>query len=139
MNHSPGGIRIGLRKVQGKLPSQGAMYESFSRTPLRMTWPLMIWMRSPGPPTTRLMNVALDSWDEGVPQAWECPAPWLGSPQKGLWLGSVGVAPAGGWNTTMSPTPGRSNSRLVSTRWPMCSVGSIDPLGILYGLTMNRW
>ena len=27
--------------------------------------------------------------------------------------------------------------RLMSTRWPTSSVGSIDPLGISYGLTMN--
>ena len=39
----------------------------------------------------------------------------------------------------MSPTPGVENSRLASTRCPIASVGSIEPLGILYGLTMNAW
>ena len=29
--------------------------------------------------------------------------------------------------------------RLTSTRWPMSSVGSIEPEGIWYGLTMKAW
>src|SRR5450755_1926273 len=29
--------------------------------------------------------------------------------------------------------------RLTSTRWPIDSVGSIEPLGIRYGLTTNAW
>ena len=29
--------------------------------------------------------------------------------------------------------------RLTSTRWPTCSVGTIDSLGIRYGLTRNAW
>ncbi len=39
----------------------------------------------------------------------------------------------------MSPTLGWLISRLVSTRWPISSVGTIDGLGIRYGLTMNAW
>src|SRR5438045_295823 len=46
---------------------------------------------------------------------------------------------AGGWNTTMSPTLGWLIRRLVSTRWPIASVGTIDGLGIRYGLTTNAW
>src|SRR6185437_12001597 len=42
-------------------------------------------------------------------------------------------------NTTMSPTLGFPANRLVSTRWPTSSVGTIDGLGIRYGLTMNAW
>ena len=30
-------------------------------------------------------------------------------------------------------------SRLTSTRWSMCNVGSIDPEGMRYGLTMKAW
>src|SRR3954451_1272564 len=51
-------------------------------------------------------------------------------------------APAGGWNTTMSPTCGeekRAPMRFTSTRWPTVSVGTIDSLGIRYGLTRNAW
>jgi hypothetical protein len=47
-------------------------------------------------------------------------------------------APAGGWKTMMSPTFGSPPSRVVtrwtSTRSPTSSVGSIEPLGIRYGL-----
>ena len=41
-----------------------------------------------------------------------------------------------------SPTSGslkRSPMRLTSTRWPISSVGTIDSLGIWYGLTRNAW
>src|SRR4051812_7220515 len=51
-------------------------------------------------------------------------------------------APTGGWNTTTSPTDGspkRSPIRFTSTRWPICSVGTIDSLGIRYGLTRKAW
>ena len=51
------------------------MYESFSRTPLRITWPLTIWIVSPGTPTTRLMNVWLDSVAVGWSQAWAVSPP----------------------------------------------------------------
>src|ERR1700733_6676960 len=39
----------------------------------------------------------------------------------------------------MSPTLGWLIIRLARIRCPIASVGSIDPLGILYGLTMNAW
>src|SRR5690348_12424595 len=42
----------------------------------------------------------------------------------------------------MSPTWGlekRSPIRLTSTRWPTWSVGTIDSLGIRYGLTRKAW
>src|SRR4051812_13178620 len=51
-------------------------------------------------------------------------------------------APVGGWNTTTSPTPGsekRAPMRLTRTRWPICSVGTIDSDGILYGLMRKAW
>ena len=72
------------------------------------------------------MKVWLDSCGVGTSQACECPAPWFGvAADRGRWVGALG-----GWKTTMSPTLGWSISRLVSTRWPMCSVGTIEPLGI---------
>src|ERR1700735_4888157 len=39
----------------------------------------------------------------------------------------------------MSPTPGWVESRKARIRWPTCSVGSIEPEGIRYGLTTNAW
>ena len=42
----------------------------------------------------------------------------------------------------MSPTCGslkRLPIRLTSTRWPTSSVGTIDSLGIRYGLTRKAW
>src|SRR3954471_21198451 len=42
----------------------------------------------------------------------------------------------------MSPTSGsekRAPMRLTSTRWPTCSVGTIDSLGMRYGLTRKAW
>ena len=61
--------------------------------------------------------------------------PWLGLPHTG----GCGSAPFGGWKTTMSPTLGCVIRRLVRTRWPIVSVGTIDGLGIRYGLTMKAW
>ena len=58
------------------------------------------------------------------------PSPSVGTPQRGLPASS---APFGGWKTTMSPTDGspkRMPMRFTSTRWPMSSVGSIEPLGM---------
>ena len=63
---------------------------------------------------------------------------FVGSAQT--WLGGggppphslVSSAPAGGWNTTTSPTEGslkRAPMRLTSTRWPIWSVGTIDSAG----------
>ena len=42
-------------------------------------------------------------------------------------------------NTVIWPTPGLVSSRHTSTRWPGCSVGTIEGLGILYGLIRNAW
>ena len=39
----------------------------------------------------------------------------------------------------MSPTLGFEISRLARIRWPILSVGTIEGLGIRYGLTMNAW
>src|SRR3954462_15942237 len=42
----------------------------------------------------------------------------------------------------MSPTCGeekRAPMRFTSTRWPTFRVGTIDSLGIRYGLTRNAW
>src|SRR6476646_6897664 len=81
------------------------------------------------------MNVCDDSPGVDFEHACGRPSPWLGSPHTGVW----GSAPLGGWNTTMSPTLGWLISRLVSTRWPTSRVGTIEGLGMRYGLTMNAW
>src|SRR3954447_14174164 len=50
--------------------------------------------------------------------------------------------PAGGWKTMTSPTlgsPKRVPMRSTRTRWPTCRVGTIDSLGIRYGLTRKAW
>src|SRR3954452_4365252 len=92
-------------------------------------------IRSPAPATTRLMKLTSDRSGVGLAQAapsggWPCPHMLSCS------------APAGGWKTTMSPTSGslrRPETRLTSTRWPTCRVGTIDSLGMRYGLTRNAW
>src|SRR4051812_21097303 len=51
-------------------------------------------------------------------------------------------APSGGGKTTTSPTSGvlkRAPMRFTSTRWPTSSVGTIDSLGMRYGLTRKAW
>src|SRR5947209_8321299 len=95
----------------------------------------MMAMRSPGPATTRLMNVWEDAVLVGAPHGAGWPVPWLGLPHTPL----PRSAPCGGWKTTMSPTLGWLISRLVSTRWPIFSVGIIEPLGMRYGLTTKAW
>src|SRR5262249_21226110 len=102
---------------------------------LRMTLPSSIRMRSPGPATTRLMKFTSARSGVGLSHGW----PAGGWPEPQVLSCS---APAGGWKTTMSPTWGlekRSPIRLTSTRWPTCSVGTIDSEGIRYGLTRNAW
>src|SRR4051812_49821273 len=97
-----------------------------------MTWPLMILMRSPGTPTTRLMKLTFDSCLVGREQAWSV---GLGAPH------SLRSAPTGGWETRMSPTSGlekREPMRVTRTRWPTASVGSIDSLGMRDGFTRER-
>src|SRR3954453_377605 len=111
------------------------MKGSFWGLPLRITRPLRTWRRSPGPATMRLMK--LTSARFGVSFRQTCPIG--GGPPPHL---SSCSAPPGGWKTTTSPTSGsekRAPMRLTSTRWPICSVGTIDSEGILYGLTRKAW
>src|SRR3954469_23873641 len=89
---------------------------------------------SPGPATTRLMKFTESFLGTGSGQTdlGSCRAPQRGSPS----------APSGGWKTTTSPTAGFEKEwpmRLTSTRWPICSVGTIDSLGMRYGLTRKAW
>jgi hypothetical protein len=92
-------------------------------------------MRSPESPTTRLMNVCDDTSEVGREHGIRVPSPSPAAPQRG----GDRSAPRGGWNTTIWPTlgaaPTRCENRFTSTRSPTCSVGSIDALGIRYGLT----
>src|ERR1700738_1676090 len=81
MKYSPGGTLIDCGNVQVPPGPQGAMYESCSATPLRITLPPEIEIVSPGMPTTRLMKVCLDSAAVGLSHGCGCPAPWLPSPQ----------------------------------------------------------
>src|SRR5215210_5105214 len=110
------------------------MNGSLWRLPLRTTRPSRIWRRSPGPATTRLMK--LTSAFLGVAFRHTCRSGG-GAPHM-----SSCSAPVGGWKTTTSPTSGSENRapmRLTSTRWPISSVGTIDSLGILYGLIRKAW
>src|SRR3954454_13525687 len=116
-------------------PPQGAMNGSFWGLPLSITRPLRMLIRSPGPATTRLMKLTSARSDVGLSQA----APSGGWPSPHMLSCS---APAGGWKTSMLPTSGslsRPETRLTSTRWPTWSVGTIDSLGMRYGLTRNAW
>src|SRR3954470_13734478 len=137
MNQCPGGMVMGVGSVHPRLALFAhvlEMYGSFSRLPLRITWPSTMRMMSPGPATTRLMKLTL---------AW--PAVGLSQAAFSSFVRSPHVSvsePAGGWKTTMSPTFGslkRWPMRLTRTRWPISRVGTIDSLGIRYGLTRNAW
>src|SRR3954453_6062897 len=96
--------------------------------PLTNAGPPLLARGPPGPATTRLMKLTSALVAVGRSQAW-----------SGFLLGLPHVFvsdPAGGWNTTISPTSGalkRLPSRLTSTRCPILSVGTIDSLGIRYG------
>src|SRR4051795_1423749 len=62
MNQWPGGIRTGVLRGHPRsavLAHVLEIYESLSRLPFRITWPLMIRIVSPGPATTRLMKLTL--------------------------------------------------------------------------------
>src|SRR5918992_1419645 len=99
------------------------------------TRPSMTLRRSPGSPTTRLMKFVSERRPVGVGQAWRCSSYWS-VPQVLL------SAPAGGLKTTMSfrsGSPKRNVTRSTSTRCPIDSVGTIDSLGILNGLTSRAW
>src|SRR3954452_18385398 len=134
MNQWPAGIVIGRVKSQPVPPSQGRVKPSFWRLPLTYACPPLMYSVSPGPATTRLMKLTLAFWPVGRSQAW-----------SGFLSASPHVFvsdPAGGWKTTISPMCGllkRLPSRLTSTRWPTLSVGTIDSLGIRYGLTRKAW
>src|SRR4051795_13671403 len=111
------------------------MKGSFCGLPLRITWPLRTWRRSPGPATMRLMKLTSARFGVSFRQTW----PIGGGPPPHM---SSCSAPSGGWKTTTSPTPRsekRAPMRLTSTRWPIWSVGTIDSDGILYGLMRNAW
>src|SRR4051795_1889799 len=111
------------------------MKGSFWGLPLRMTRPLRTSRRSPGPATMRLMKLTSARFGVSFRQTW----PMGGGPPPHM---SSCSAPSGGWKTTTSPTSGsekRAPMRLTSTRWPISSVGTIDSLGILYGLTRKAW
>src|SRR5919109_5114336 len=116
-------------------PPQGSANGSFWRFPLSVTCPSWMLRWSPGPATTRLMK--LTSAFSAVGRVQTCPCGGGPAPHS-----LPCSAPAGGWKTTMSPTsgfPNRSPIRLTSTRWPISSVGTIDSLGIRYGLTRTAW
>src|SRR3954447_1777168 len=135
MNQWPAGTVTSLGKSQ-PLPLHCRAYGSFTRLPLRITWPRTIRIRSPGPPTIRLMNVVSATVGVSLMQIWPSGGCAAHCPPAG------DSAPAGGWNTSTSPTDGspkRLPSRLTSTRWPMSSVGSREADGIRYGLTRNAW
>jgi hypothetical protein len=97
-----------------------------------MTMPSRIATVSPPTATTRLMNVCSERPRVGAVQA---RSSTVGAPH----VAGTPSAPAGGWNTMIWPTfgsdPSRWPMRCTSTRSPMSSVGSIEPLGMRYGLT----
>src|SRR3954470_21601786 len=134
MNQWSAGMVIGRVKSHPVPPSQGRVKPSFWRLPLTYACPPLMYSVSPGPATTRLMKLTLAFWPVGRSQAW-----------SGFLSASPHVFvsdPAGGWKTTISPMCGllkRLPSRLTSTRWPTLSVGTIDSLGIRYGLTRKAW
>src|SRR4051795_8755247 len=137
MNQCPGGIVMGVGIVHPRFALFAhvlEMYGSFSRLPLRITWPSTMRMTSPGPATTRLMKFTFDLPCVGLSQAEF--SSLVRSPQLSV------SEPVGGWKTTMSPTFGslkRWPMRLTSTRRPISSVGTMDSLGIRYGLTRKGW
>src|SRR5215212_10581451 len=111
------------------------MKGSFCSLPLRITRPLRTWRWSPGPATMRLMKLTSARFGVSFRQTW----PIGGGPPPHM---SSCSAPSGGWKTTTSPTSGsekRSPMRFTSTRCPIWSVGTIDSLGILYGLMRKAW
>src|SRR3954470_9558517 len=135
MKYIPEGILISVSKSQPSPPPQGSANGSFWSLPLSTTRPLSIRSLSPGPATIRLMK--LTSARSGVGRSQGLPAGGWPDPQ-----GLSCSAPAGGGKTTTSPTSGvekRAPMRLTSTRWPIWSVGTIDSLGIRYGLTRKAW
>src|SRR4051812_44189480 len=135
MKYIPAGILISVGKSHPSPPPQGSANGSFWSFPFKMTLPSSKRNLSPGPATMRLMKFTSARWGVGLSHGW----PAGGWPEPQVLSCS---APAGGWKTTTSPTSGvekRAPMRLTSTRWPTWSVGTIDSLGIRYGLTRNAW
>src|SRR6201995_3102983 len=135
MKYSPAGTVTVTGKSQPSPPPHGSANDSFCRFPFRITWPSWIDRRSPGPATIRLMKFTVARVDVGLSHTW----PAGGWPPPHMLSCS---APSGGWKTTTSPTWGELKCmpmRLTSTRWPTCSVGTIDSLGMRYGLTRKAW
>src|SRR5581483_8837477 len=121
-------MTIDVGKSQNAGVPHGLVWADPSLTPLRITIPCEIEIRSPGSPTIRFRNVWVDSAAVGTPHGRGNPPPSCGSPQ-----GAVGEsAPAGGCSTTTSPIAGARvrNARLSETTiCPTWKVGSIDVLG----------
>src|SRR4051794_26514401 len=126
MNQCPGGIVMGVAIVHPRFALFAhvlEMYGSFSRLPLRMTWPSTMRMTSPGPATTRLMKLTFDLPGVGWSQA--AFSSLLRSPQVSV------SEPCGGWKTTMSPTFGaleRGAVGVAGTRWAVSGGGATRPL-----------
>src|SRR4051812_25069801 len=98
MNQWPGGIVMGVESVHPRfalLSHVCEMYVSFSRLPLRMTWPSTIRMTSPGPATTRLMKLTF-----ALPGVGRSHAAF----SSRLWSPHVSVSePSGGGEATTAP------------------------------------
>src|SRR3954468_1792461 len=91
MKYSLGAIVIGSGMSQGvPVPPQGLMKDSFAITPLTTGWPFLMYSRSPGPATIRLMKFVPDSRGVGFGHARGVPSPASGTPQRGP------SAPSGG-------------------------------------------
>src|SRR3954467_12744286 len=98
MNQCPGGMVMGVGSVHPRLALLAhvlEMYGSFSRLPLRITWPSTMRMVSPGPATTRLMKLTF-AWP-GVGLSHAAFSSLLRSPQVSV------SEPAGGGNTPTAP------------------------------------
>src|SRR4051794_10450193 len=126
MNQCPGGMVMGVAIVHPRFALFAhvlEMYGSFSRLPLRMTWPSTMRMTSPGPATTRLMKLTFDLPGVGLSQA--AFSSLVRSPHVSV------SEPCGGGETTMSPTFGalkRGAMRVTRATWPVPRGGATDPL-----------
>src|SRR6266540_1081759 len=89
MKYSFGGIVIGFGMLHPFPPSHGLMKGSLAITPLTTGWPFLMYSRSPGPATIRLMKFVPDSCEVGFGHARGVPSPASGTPQRGA------SAPAG--------------------------------------------
>ena len=98
--------------------------------------PVAIASRSPGP-----ADDALDEVDVGLLRRRLGARLALGRRAAAARVVAARRRPAGGRRRCRrrSGSPKRLPMRLTSTRWPTSSVGTIDSLGIRYGLTRNAW